>query len=124
MVELLVRESELLFSSLDLIHEFTLIESLLGHDLPSQVLDLRRQSLLYGIVLLTHDFAPDSVQFVQDLANAGLVHLPIELLFYLQDGTDSLCRDPIIVFDFFFLLRRATLHRLVVSGSRSLASFA
>ena len=109
MVELLVSESELFFSALDLIHQLTFVKCLLGHDLSSQVLNLPRQSLLYGIILLAHDFAPDGVQVVQDLANAGLSHLAVELLFDLQDGADSLRRDPIVVFRLLFLLR-ATLH--------------
>ena len=109
MVKLLVSKSELLFGALNLIHQLTFVECLLGHNLTPQVLNLRRQSLLYGIILLSHDFAPDGVQVVQDLANAGLSHLAMELLFDLQDGADSLRRDPIVVFRLLFLFW-TTLH--------------
>ena len=102
-VKLLVSESKLLFGALDFIHQLTFVECLLGHNLTPQVLNLRRQPLLYGIIFLTHDFAPDGVQVVQDLANAGLSHFAMELLFDLQDGADSLRRDPVVVFRLFFL---------------------
>ena len=104
-VELLVRKGEFFLSAGNFLHQLTLVECLLGHNLATQILILRSESLLDGRVLLTHNLAPDRVQFVQDLTDASLCHLTFELIANLKNFAHSLCRDPVAVFLLFGALR-------------------
>ena len=96
-VKLLISEGQFLLRSGNLLHELTLVEGLLGNDLPTQVLDLGSQSLLDRIVLLAHDLSPDSVELVQDLTNAGFSHLALVVISDLENGANSLGWDPVVV---------------------------
>lgn len=58
-IKLFVRKGKLLLDPRNLLKQFSLVEGLLGHDLPTQVLDLGIEALLDRRVLLAHDFSPD-----------------------------------------------------------------
>jgi len=96
-IELFVGEGELFFHASNLLDQLALIEGLLGHNLPAQVLNLSVESLLYGGVFLAHDLSPDRVELVEDLADARLRHLAVELVADLQDCAHSLRRNPVVV---------------------------
>lgn len=97
----------------NLLHQLSLVESLLSDDLATQVLNLCIQSLLDCVVLLSHDLSPDRVQLVQNSANAPLIHYALVLVPDLQDDPNSLCRDPIVVFGIFSALGTISLSRLI-----------
>jgi hypothetical protein len=65
--QLLLNEAQLLLSPRDLLDQLSLVESLLCDHLAAQLLHLGRQSLLNSVDFLTHDVAPDFIQFVEDL---------------------------------------------------------
>ena len=79
-VELLVSMRQFLLGALNFVHQLTLVEGLLRDDLSAQVLDLGSQALLNSVVLLPHDLPPDGVKLIEDLTDASLRHLAIELV--------------------------------------------
>jgi hypothetical protein len=95
--KLLVGEPELLLGGSYFLHQFTLIVSLLGHNLAPQVLHLEHETSLDGFGLLSHDVSPDGVDLVENLGNGRLGHLTLKFIFNLQNCSDSLSRDPIVV---------------------------
>ena len=122
-LDLLVGKCKLLLGSWNLVDELALIECLLGDHLSSQVLDLRVQSLLDGIVLLSHNVSPDGVQLVENLTDTSLWLWLAELLLDFQNSPHSLSWNPVVV-----LLGLNTLETLGASLSSwfdtwSLASF-
>jgi len=112
-IELLVSEGKLFLRPLNLVHQLALVKRLLGDNLSAQILDLCRQALFDCIVLFTHDFAPDSVEIVKNLADTSLAHTSVELFFDLENGADSLRWDPVIVLGLLFAALWPALRRLI-----------
>lgn len=112
-VELFVCEGQLFFLSRNLLHELGLVKGLLGDHLATQVLNLVIQSLLDCVVFLTHDLPPDRVQLVKDLTDARLIHFAMVLVSDLQNYTNCLGWDPIVVFGLFCTLDTIALSRLI-----------
>jgi hypothetical protein len=83
--------------------EFSLVESLFGYNLTPQILELASQTLLDGVILLAHDFSPDSVQLIKNFGAAGFRDLAslfingLLIIFYVDENGNCLSGDPIVV---------------------------
>lgn len=95
-IQLHVNKCEFLLQSRDLTLRDVLIESLLGHELAPQVLNLKGELSLDGCVFFPHDVSPNQVELIEDLRDASLRHLAIELALELLDLLDSLGGDPFV----------------------------
>jgi len=73
----LLTHAQLLLNSSYFLLQFTLVKSLLSHDLTAQILQLASQAFLDRVIFLSHDFPPDSVHLVEDFRDGNrsdLVH--------------------------------------------------
>ena len=95
-VKLHLDKLEFLLESGDLSGALVLVEGLLGDQLPSQILHLESVLPFDGLVFLTHDIAPNDVELVKDLGDAGFVHVLIEGLLNFSDLLHSFSRDPLV----------------------------
>ena len=95
--QLLRSKGKLTLCGGDLFLQLTLVKGLFSNDLSAQVLYLSCEFLLDGLVLLTHDCAPNRVQLVEDLRDARFAHLALVLFLNADDGADGFGRDPVVV---------------------------
>lgn len=89
--------------SCNLLLEFSLVESLLSHDLAAEVLELASQTFLDGVALLAHNFPPNSVELVKNFRDARLRDFASSLVdrlsafFYVVENSNGLSGDPVVV---------------------------
>lgn len=98
-IELHVDESKLLLKPRDFSLRHIFIKGFLGHELATEVLNLKGKLSLDCSVFLSHDVPPNQVELVENLGDASLSHFTVELPLEVLNFLDSHGWNPLIGID-------------------------